>query len=251
MYQGIDTAAAIGAEAAEKLKREGISFVGRYLVPAEGATAWKALTREEARRIREAGLAILLIWETDGSRAKGGAAAGAADGAAALRLAREMGVPVGTVIAFAVDYDAPAADIPAIQAYFRAAGEQLFGSYLLGCYAPAAALEALREFCNWRWLCYAWAYGRHPDADAYQTAWQGDAAAKALAAKTGIAAVDLDEAKSLAGLWQPDKPQSEEETALAWAVENGIVDDSMRDVGQTALMLWRYHGKDLSGLLED
>ena len=54
-----------------------------------------------------------------------------------------------------------------------------------------------------------------------------------------------------------EAPTTEEEDALKWAREMGIIDDSMRDVTQTAVMLWRYHRiysaedyKSSSGLLD-
>ena len=44
-FDGVDTAAKINARIADILKREGYSFVARYLVP---ESLWKALTAQEA-----------------------------------------------------------------------------------------------------------------------------------------------------------------------------------------------------------
>ena len=82
MYTGIDTAARINATQAAKIKAQGISFVGRYLVP---ESYGKALTAEEADVLREAGLAILLCWEIGGEDMRQGAVKGAEHGARACR----------------------------------------------------------------------------------------------------------------------------------------------------------------------
>ena len=236
MYKGIDTAAPISEAAARKLKELGYSFVGRYLVPAEGGTKWKALTAPEATIIRNAGLSILLCWETTASRAKSGAAAGAADGTEALKLAKAMQIPEETAIVFAIDYDAPTSDWAKIEAYMRGARWNI-GNYQLGMYAPARVLNHFasiqadgKPLVAYGWQCYACSYGAKAEAQAYQTAWQGDAAAKALEKQLGFA-VDLDEADSIDGMWNP---YSEEELALKWA--KGITDDP-----KIALALWKYH----------
>ena len=236
MFKGIDTAAPISEAAARKLKELGYSFVGRYIVPAEGGTKWKALTQPEANIIRDAGLSILLCWETTATRAKAGVSAGAYDGTEAMKLAKAMNIPNETAICFAIDYDAPPSDWAKIEAYLRGARWNI-GDYKLGMYAPARVLNHFasigvdgKPLIAYGWQCYAWSYGQRADVAAYQTAWQGDAAAKALEKQLGFA-VDLDEATTLEGMWNP---KSAEEYALEWAKD--ITDDP-----KIAMALWRYH----------
>ena len=90
MVLGIDTATRLTAETARAIKAVGYEFVGRYLVP---TTMWKALTKAEAEAVTAAGLRILTVWELTADRVKGGADAGAADGAKALKCAHEIGMP--------------------------------------------------------------------------------------------------------------------------------------------------------------
>ena len=56
-YLGIDTIAPLTAEHIRRARDADVAFVGRYLVPASYS---KALKAEEAQRLRDAWLAILL-----------------------------------------------------------------------------------------------------------------------------------------------------------------------------------------------
>ena len=127
MIRGIDTATRLSAAKCKELKANGIEFVGRYLVP----SGWKALTRAEAEAITAAGLRLLTVWETTADRARGGAEAGASDGARALKCARDIGMPDTGIIYFAVDFGAQSADMDAIAAYLRAARTQTAEYYAL------------------------------------------------------------------------------------------------------------------------
>lgn len=255
-YDGIDTAAKITAKTAKILRAEGYSFVVRYLVPNSGGTAWKALTASEAKDILDAGLAIMLCWETTASRVKGGAVFGEEDARQARKLAEEMGIPTGTVIYFAADYNVPESDYAAVDAYLDAA-MTASGLYIVGLYGHENLVKAMhkRGFKHF-WQCVAWSNEFSDDAGVIQYEWQGGENAKALTSKIGVA-VDLDAAESLDGMWKPEnQAYSETELAHKWCVEMRITDDTMRDVSQTELMLWRYHNiytpednKTASGLL--
>ncbi len=270
-YDGIDTAGTLSPAKCEKLREAGISFVVRYLVPNEGATAWKALTAKEADVIRAAGLAIMLCWETTASRVKGGASAGAEDGKKTRELAEGMGIPVGAVIYFAADYNVPASDYEAVDAYIRAARIAL-GKYSAGLYGHEKICDHVSGHCTHLWQCVAWSNEFIDAADVIQYEWQGGANAKALAERVGVL-VDLDAAVSLDGMWLPatyadggdvtytqpqtQTPSTETSDALKWAKSVGIYTDDMKDVTQTAVMLYRYNriimpedNKKYSGLLE-
>lgn len=231
MIKGIDTIANIDLDAAKKLYASGYRFVGRYIVPEIGLLKQKALTAQESKTIRTAGLAIMPIWETTASRARSGADAGTADGVSAADRALELGIPYGTAIIFAVDYDAPTGDYKAIESYLRAAKWNI-GNYKLGVYAPADVIRNMGHICDFTWRTYAWNRGGAVDADAYQTHYQDNTAAKNVKAKVGFA-VDLDEAKSIELMW---KPATIEQDALKWAQSLKITDDPA-----IALAIYNYH----------
>lgn len=218
IYQGIDTAARITAAQAAKLRENGVEFVARYLAPG------KELTAAEAKILRDAGLAIMLCWETTATRIKGGAKAGAADAMAARQAAEALGVPAGTVIYFACDYDAPSTDFASIEAYLRTASYNI-EEYGIGLYGPERVTAEMsnRGACYYFWQCVAWSNQFLPVADVRQYAWQGDPRAQEMAAATGILAVDLDSADTLAGMWQPPVTHWYDDTML-WAAKEGICD---------------------------
>ncbi len=173
MPKGIDCAQRLSARTAGAIKAEGFDFAGRYLVPAVGTLKEKALTRAEAKAITDAGLKLLTVWETTADRVKGGASAGAADGRRALACAAEIEMPSEGILYFAVDYDAPKTDFPAIEAYFRAARAHT-GGYEVGVYGPYRVIEYLaeREVCQGYWQCVGWSGGQVSGyRDVYQAQW--------------------------------------------------------------------------------
>lgn len=192
MVRGIDCASRLTAQTAAAIRAEGYAFAGRYLVP----DGWKMLTKAEAEAITGAGLRLLTVWETTADRAKGGAAAGAADGAMALKCAREIGMPESGIIYFAVDYEPQAGDMDAIEAYLRAARANT-GPYEIGVYGPYSVIETMaeRRACKAFWQCVAWSYGRKSGyLDVYQGWFYQQAA--------GLT-VDINECPDMdrAGIW--------------------------------------------------
>lgn len=270
-YNGVDTAARISAAQAKKLRENGISFAARYITPG------KSLDAAEIQALRNAGLAIMLCWETSAERMKGGARAGAEDSTRAAHYARQLGIPAGTVIYYAADYDVPAADFAAVEAYLRTA-QANSEDYGVGLYGPEAVVAEMsrRGACYYFWQCVAWSNQRLAVSDVWQYAWQGDPRAKEMAKACGIMAVDLDSAETLAGMWMPpvqDEPQPWYAEAMAWAEENGLMMDGRPNDSitraETATVLMRYDAlaekkiieiykrlqpedpKDKSGLLSD
>lgn len=255
-YLGVDTAARITAEQAQKLRENGVSFVARYLAPG------KDLTPQEVKNLRDAGLAIMLCWETTASRIKDGATAGATDAARAREAAEKLGIPAGAVIYFACDYNAPESDFASIEAYLRTASYNV-GGYGVGLYGPEKVVAAMSErgACFYFWQCVAWSNQFLPVADVRQYAWQGDPRAREMALKCGIGAVDLDSAETLAGMWlppvqpEPEKPWYAD--AMAWAEQAGLIKDGRPNDPVTraelATVLYRIYGpeddKKDSGLL--
>lgn len=259
-YLGVDTAATVSAAAAKILKDNGVSFVGRYLVP-EGM--YKDLKADEIRGLHDAGLAILLCWEIGAGDVKGGAERGKSDGTRAKALAEKFSVPVGTVIYFACDYGAPESDYPVIEAYIRAAQQACY-PYEAGLYGHALLVDYLAErgACKHFWQCVAWSLGRLSQyTSVYQYAWSGADESKAMQAKVGFP-VDMDKTTSIeaAGLWMPPKDDTEHawyDVQMQWAKDNGIIKDGRPNDPLTraefATALYRIFGpedaKEHSGLL--
>ena len=263
-YEGIDTMARITAAQAQAMRENDISFICRYLGPA----SWgKTITRQEAYTLLSAGVSILLCYETTAERMRGGAAAGEIDGLNARNYANDLGVPAGTVIMFACDYNAPMGDFILIESYIKAAQAALGGIYEAGVYGPEKVVSFLSErgACDKFWQCVAWSNQFLPVANVRQYAWQGDARAKAMAAACGIAAVDLDAGEDLRGLWQPTQPEPEThwyDDTMAWAAKEGICDGTRPEDPATraevAQMFRNYNRrlesedyKSTSGLLAD
>lgn len=225
IYEGIDTAARITAEAARKLKALGFAFAARYLVP---ETLWKALTAAEAADIRGAGLALMLCFELGGEDVKGGAVTGAGHGVRARQLAEKLGVPSGTVIYFACDYNPPEADFAAIEDYLKAARTAMGGKYEAGLYGPERIVAYLsgRGTVKRFWQCVAWSNAFHPAAALRQYAWQGDERARRVAEQIGVA-VDLDAADTLSGMWMPGVVEFAED-------DGGVIVEHTQAVSQGA-----------------
>lgn len=166
--KGIDCATPLTAQVAKQIKAAGYDFVCRYLVPAR--LAWKRLTASEVEAIKAAGLKLASVFETGASRPAGGAAAGDVDGQEAFNEAKLIKQPLGSVIYFAVDYDAQPADYTKIEQYLRAAAGKLPG-YKVGVYGSYAVIEemAKRGACTHFWQTYAWSRGKRSDrANIYQ-----------------------------------------------------------------------------------
>lgn len=256
-YQGIDTAARISAEAAQILRDNGISFVGRYLVP---ESLSKALTAKEAAKIRDAGLAILLCWELETNAIRQGPQRGTQDGQRAKQCAEELGVPAGTCIYFACDYNIPYGDLQPAERYLKAAQIALGGKYVAGIYGPQKLMSYLsdRNVCRHLWQCCAWSNFYHDSVTVRQYEWQGGVNAKALASKVGFD-VDLDDCADLtaAGLWMPEAAKPWYADAMKWADDAGLIKDGRPSDPVTraelATVLYRIYGpeddKKDSGLL--
>lgn len=242
---GVDTIARITKEQAAKLKVQGVSFVGRYLAPAGYS---KAITKEESETLHDAGIAILLCWEVGAEAMRGGATQGAYDASRARWMAESLGVPSGTAIYFAADYNVPDSDLPMCEQYIKSAQAALGASYEAGAYGPLKLVEFLhsRGACRKFWQCVAWSayFSEHATVCQYQ--WQGGPEAVAMANATGILAVDMNRTDDLrrAGLWmtsyteyqdgdgvilEPSKPVQKPamwyDEAMAWAKEAKLIND--------------------------
>jgi peptidoglycan hydrolase-like protein with peptidoglycan-binding domain len=131
-----DCATTITAEKAAALINNGYEIVGRYL------TGNFKMTSSEIKTIFANGLRIFPIYETAGTHLSYfSTGQGILDVNLAINAARELGFTSGTIIYFAVDYDAINSDVESnILPYFKAINEEfnklIFTKYKIGIYAP-------------------------------------------------------------------------------------------------------------------
>ena len=200
-----------GRPGASALKRAGARFVCRYL---SHDTTGKNLTRSEAEQLSDAGLWLVVVWESTASRALAGRAAGVADAKDAAAQARACGMPSDRPIYFAVDFDAAAGQQDEINAYLDGAASVL-GRGRVGLYAGYYPLKRAFDAgkITYGWQTYAWSGGRW-DARAQLQQYSNDH-------KINGVGVDYDRAvKNDYGQWRvgispqpapPATPQEEEE----------------------------------------
>lgn len=101
-----DCATKLTAAKAKTLYDNGYRYVGRYLTKVPGGLD-KDITREEAQIIFDAGLRFFPIYQTSGEdKEYFTEEQGALDAYAAIEAASNLGVPSGTIIYFAADFDA-------------------------------------------------------------------------------------------------------------------------------------------------
>lgn len=109
-----DCATKLTAAKAKTLYDNGYRYVGRYLTKVPDGLD-KDITREEAQIIFDAGLRFFPIYQTLGTKAEYFTEAqGTADAYAAIEAAQKLGIPRGTIIYFAVDFDAMDSDVSKI-----------------------------------------------------------------------------------------------------------------------------------------
>lgn len=197
------------------LAADGIKLVSRYLAPVPNP---KVVTAAEITALHAAGIAVLLNWESSGTRAQGGAANGTQDGAQAAAMAETLGAPHGLTIFYSVDFDALPADYPAVKAYFSAVRAATAGRYGVGVYGSGNVIDELKIWglADAYWQTYAWS-GTYlsPNADLYQ--YHNNATLPGV----GVA-VDDDEIIDLAalGAWLPTTPSTGDDDVLPEYIEN-------------------------------
>ncbi len=155
MKLGIDcVTSTLGHTAA--LKALGVEFVLRYVSTPGNA---KNATADEVHALLAAGLDPKLVFETYETRALTGARGGALDALAAREQAAAVGLP-DVILYFAVDYDAPAADHPRIEAYIRAANGTIENT--VGVYGSYSVVEHCLDtgVCTEAVQTYGWSHGQ-------------------------------------------------------------------------------------------
>lgn len=157
---GIDYA--FGRPSVAAIHAVGARFVCRYLSHSPS----KNLTSAEAHALSDAGIWIVVVWETTAKRALDGRTAGIADALDAQQQAQACGMPAGRPIYFAVDWDASKTQQAAIDAYLDGAASVL-GAERVGIYGGYGPVSRAMSggHAAWGWQTYAWSGGR----------WYGDA----------------------------------------------------------------------------
>lgn len=137
-----DASTVLTPETAALLTSHGYTAVGRYL-----SVAAKRLAPGELDVIFDAGLKVFPIFQ-EWNNAPGyfTEAAGHGQAVAAVKRARNLGFTAGTTIFFAVDYDATAAEIPAlIIPYFRGIASSRLVQYKIGIYGTRNVCAKVSE----------------------------------------------------------------------------------------------------------
>ncbi|MFF9340203.1 MULTISPECIES: glycoside hydrolase domain-containing protein [unclassified Streptomyces] len=168
--QGCDTAAYTSPERARALWAEDYRIIGRYLdehlAPDDPYYLGKALKPGEAQAIIDSGMCLFPLFQYNGTQlANFTYEKGYDQGVKADTKAREHGIPHGSCIYFAVDYDAQDHDITSnVVPYFngvRNALEKSGARYIFGVYGTRNVCERVSREAGARWSFVAgmsWGY---------------------------------------------------------------------------------------------
>lgn len=142
------------------LKAAEVTFVCRYLSEVNALTKIKLLTPEEVKLLGENGIALVSNYEWYANRSLEGAVSGVQDAQIARDQHAACGGPAGRPIYFSVDFDATAAEMPAIIDYFKGVSSVL-GLARTGAYGSYSVIRALfdAKAITWGWQTYAWSAG--------------------------------------------------------------------------------------------
>lgn len=149
-----DCATILTPAKAQTLYNNGYRYVGRYLTGTYNGGISKAITKEEAQIIFDAGLRFFPIYQTSArTDTYFTEAQGIADAEEAIAAATELGVPKDTIIYFAVDFDAIDSQITSnIIPYFRKISEAMSANiYRVGIYGTrnvCSRVSALGYSCS-------------------------------------------------------------------------------------------------------
>ena len=199
--EGIDCLQPVSTEQALQLRELGYGFVCRYI----GSKGDNSLTRHELDGLHAAGLSVVLIYETTGQQALGGAAAGGSIGTAAGAAAAALGAPAGSTVYVAeTDFDVQSDQVGAMRAFYSMASSALrtFG-YGLGAYGGLRAVTTLGGVGAYLWQTYAWSQGQ----------WAPSAALQQYQNGVVVAGIDCDLTRAVInqyGQWAPPAPVNDD-----------------------------------------
>jgi hypothetical protein len=154
MTQGMD-ARVDCSRFAHRLYAAGLRFVARYY----SDIASKTLSPSEARKLCDAGLQLVVVFQDKNNAADlFSADHGTSAATRALTLAASIGQPVGSAIYFAVDFDPSTGQLLGpVAAYFQAIHQVFTGAlaqYSLGVYGSGLTCRSIRNagFAKFTWL---------------------------------------------------------------------------------------------------
>ncbi|WP_169823641.1 glycoside hydrolase domain-containing protein [Anaerobium acetethylicum] len=132
------------------LKSNGYRYIGRYLTGTVDGSRSKAMTKEEANLIIDNGLKIFPIYQEGGRDVvKFTESNGNNDALKAVGAAQALGIPYGSTIYFAVDFDCYDYQVTNnIIPYFKSINnriQSLGGIYKVGIYGPRNACTRVGE----------------------------------------------------------------------------------------------------------
>ena len=139
-----DCSTVLNKQQALDLKAAGYQVVGRYLTGTVGSSTRKFITFEEIENIKNAGLRVFPIYQDGGYRLEyfQDLRQGTVDAHTAIASAKRIGIPSGTTIYFAVDFDCYSYQMSSfIVPYFRKLNLVFNSStnskkYKVGIYGP-------------------------------------------------------------------------------------------------------------------
>jgi hypothetical protein len=145
------------------LKAAGISFVVRYVSNFAPINQWKIISRNEAKALQNAGIDIILVFESYANRMLDGYSAGVEDAYTAIANATAAGAPVDFFCYFAYENPShvPASNQPTINAYLDGAAS-VVGRSRVGFYGGYTPLKAVLEAgkASKGWQTKAWSQGQ-------------------------------------------------------------------------------------------
>ena len=189
-----------------KLKGLGVSGIIRYVSPNTASFPNKRVTASEIRECARFGVWVGLVWEVAGTASEMSAAIGKVHAAEAVKVAQALKLPKAKAIGFAVDYDAPQSDLPAVLAYFKAVHNELSSAgYLVTVYGSGLVMDKVigAGFAHYGWLSQSMGWSGSK-AEAKEVILQGQT--------TTVAGIDVDvdtlvgaaaSDPNQAGLWLP------------------------------------------------
>jgi hypothetical protein len=203
-----------GPPSTAAMSSAGVKFACRYL----SHSASKNLTAAEARKLSDAGIWIVVVWETTAQRALGGRTAGIADAMDAQVQAQACGMPPGRPIYFAVDWDATSGQQAAINAYLAGAASVL-GPSRVGIYGGYGPVKRALDggHARWAWQTYAWSGGQ----------WDSRAQVQQYSNSHTLGGVDCDYDRAMTsdyGQWRigaTPSPQHQEEDVYGGQIPAG------------------------------
>jgi hypothetical protein len=158
---GIDYAT--GRPTPEMLAAAGISFVCRYL-SSDGQAGYsnpKDLSGPEVTLLHDAGVSIVLNYESTATFTQGGYAAGLATARWARAEADALGVPSSLPIYYSADFDATPEQINTVLDFLNGAADAEGSKARVGLYGSYAVVEAAAAAgFAYLWQTYAWSGGR-------------------------------------------------------------------------------------------